>query len=110
MKLFAAFIWFYLRILPLEKADFCGTDGSCSAIRISDTKVIATHDRDTCTDNWRTTREGGFFRRRLFGCRLQYLALQNYRNISLIIALSEKSPMPSTVHSDRCIVGYLPAT
>ena len=35
MKLFAAFIWFYLRILPSEKAIFCGPDGNRFTTRIT---------------------------------------------------------------------------
>ena len=44
MKLFAAFIWFYLRILPSEKATFCGPDATLRTAPpiaiIHDTHVI----------------------------------------------------------------------
>lgn len=40
MKLFAAFIWFYLRILPSEKAAFCGSDATQRAID-STTRISA---------------------------------------------------------------------
>ena len=77
MKLFAAFIWFYLRILPSEKATFCGSDAP---------RIAVSHDRDTYAANRPLQR--WIFRRRLLDGKLKYSDLQNYRNISLTIALS----------------------
>ena len=40
MKLFAAFIWFYLRILPSEKADFCAPDATLRTLSKSTTGTL----------------------------------------------------------------------